>query len=356
MKTQFFYSITNRGFIGNTTFLNILFAKFNRQLTIVTLFLALVGLSSNSVFAQEHFNVHFNAKDGRQTGKIEGAFSGDSDGNTNLNQRGITLWARYMMPNKKLGWIRTAAFQSDFIAFHRTVQINGKFNMNGRADFLDGFAVKGKEVNINSLSFFTKKATFSNFNGEKLLIHGNHRKTHFHHGANQDIFLRGGTNAGDVFVNDIGGGGLVVGTNKRAANSAVTIDGNVHISEKGGTHKTWNENKYKGYTLWVHGGIVTNRFAMSPNSNWSDFVFNDDYKLKSLKETEQFINKNKHLPHIPSAKEVKEDGYNVHEMNTKLLQTVEELMLHTIAQEKKLEEQALQIKMLTKKVDKVSQH
>lgn len=57
---------------------------------------------------------------------------------------------------------------------------------------------------------------------------------------------------------------------------------------------------------------------------WSDFVFEPFYKLRDLKETEQFIKENKHLPEIPSAIEVAKDGINMGEMNAKLLQKIEE--------------------------------
>ena len=57
-----------------------------------------------------------------------------------------------------------------------------------------------------------------------------------------------------------------------------------------------------------------------------------------LKEVETFIKNNKHLPGIPSAKEVATDGLKVADMNTKMMQKVEELTLHAIEQQKLLEQ------------------
>jgi len=65
-------------------------------------------------------------------------------------------------------------------------------------------------------------------------------------------------------------------------------------------------------------------------SDWSDFVFNEDYHLKPLNEIEEFIKINKHLPEIPSAKEVEANGVALGEMQAKLLQKVEELTLYMI--------------------------
>jgi hypothetical protein len=72
-------------------------------------------------------------------------------------------------------------------------------------------------------------------------------------------------------------------------------------------------------------------------NQWSDRVFEKNYPLLSLKETEEFIEKNKHLPNVPSASEVVEKGVAVDVMVSKLLEKVEELTLHVIRQEKEIE-------------------
>ncbi|CAH0336542.1 hypothetical protein FVB9288_02248 [Flavobacterium sp. CECT 9288] len=68
-----------------------------------------------------------------------------------------------------------------------------------------------------------------------------------------------------------------------------------------------------------------------------DYVFANEYKLQSLKEVETFIKQNKHLPEIPSAKEIETNGLYLAEMNMKLLQKIEELTLYVIEQEKKMQ-------------------
>ncbi|MFP2996906.1 hypothetical protein ABN763_13400 [Spongiivirga sp. MCCC 1A20706] len=69
-----------------------------------------------------------------------------------------------------------------------------------------------------------------------------------------------------------------------------------------------------------------------------DYVFYKDYNLKSLEEVQNYITKEGHLPNIPSAKQMEEDGINLKEMNLKLLEKVEELTLYTLEQEKKIKE------------------
>jgi len=89
--------------------------------------------------------------------------------------------------------------------------------------------------------------------------------------------------------------------------------------------------------------------ANAMNIYWPDYVFGKDYKLMSLFELEQFITKNKHLPEIPSAAEVEENGINLGEMQGKLLQKVEELTLYIIEQQKQMQELQKQIDELKAK-------
>ncbi|MEL4309133.1 hypothetical protein [Joostella sp. CR20] len=72
-----------------------------------------------------------------------------------------------------------------------------------------------------------------------------------------------------------------------------------------------------------------------------DYVFMNDYKLKTLDEVKAYINNKGHLPNIPSAKEMEEEGINLKEMNLKLLEKIEELTLYTIEQQKLIETQGV---------------
>lgn len=68
-----------------------------------------------------------------------------------------------------------------------------------------------------------------------------------------------------------------------------------------------------------------------------DYVFAKDYHLRSINDLEEFIDKNSHLPEVPSAKEITEEGVDLVEMNMTLLKKIEELTLYTIEQNKKIE-------------------
>jgi hypothetical protein len=103
------------------------------------------------------------------------------------------------------------------------------------------------------------------------------------------------------------------------------------------------------YRLYVEEGIRTEKVKVDLVGTWADYVFEPTYDLIPLKEVEKFITTNKHLPNVPSAKEVKAEGIDVAEMNEVLLRKIEELMLYTIEQQKNIEKLQEQVGILESK-------
>jgi len=90
--------------------------------------------------------------------------------------------------------------------------------------------------------------------------------------------------------------------------------------------------------LSVNGKIRAHEIKVEVGSaNWPDYVFDESYSPTSLSEIEDFIRLNKHLPEVPSAKEVAENGIDLGSMSGKLLKKIEELTLYLIEKEKQLE-------------------
>ncbi len=100
------------------------------------------------------------------------------------------------------------------------------------------------------------------------------------------------------------------------------------------------------YKLYVTGGILTEklRVADASSSYWADFVFDNNYKLRSLSELSTFIRTNKHLPDIPSAEDIKNEGIDIAEIQGKLLQKIEELTLYLIKQQEEIDELKTKLK------------
>ena len=88
------------------------------------------------------------------------------------------------------------------------------------------------------------------------------------------------------------------------------------------------------YKLDVAGIIRAEELIVETTG--ADFVFADDYQLRSLSEVEAFISENKHLPEIQSAYEMQKDGVSVSGLQTQLLQKIEELTLYILQQEKRI--------------------
>ncbi len=91
-----------------------------------------------------------------------------------------------------------------------------------------------------------------------------------------------------------------------------------------------------GYRLFVMDGILTEKVKVAVNNTaeWSDFVFADDYQLRSLEEVANFVEANNHLPDVPSAEEMVNNGLDVAKTDALLLQKIEELTLYLIEQDK----------------------
>ncbi len=86
--------------------------------------------------------------------------------------------------------------------------------------------------------------------------------------------------------------------------------------------------------LDVFGTIRATEIKVEANGQTADFVFDSSCQLRNLQEEEAFIRENKHLPEIPSAKEMESNGVNLAERNKLLLQKIEELTLYSITLEK----------------------
>jgi hypothetical protein len=80
-----------------------------------------------------------------------------------------------------------------------------------------------------------------------------------------------------------------------------------------------------------------------------DYVFEKDYDFISIDDLKLFLENNKHLPEVPSAKEIEQNGINVGEMEMILLKKIEELTLYVIELKAENEKRVQEIKELNAK-------
>lgn len=149
-----------------------------------------------------------------------------------------------------------------------------------------------------------KESTNGQYNYNRALVHYN----------NDELILN--------FAGDFDGGTRVMG-------SKLYIDGSLAV----GTADP------KGHKLAVNGSIIGTSFKIREFSKWPDFVFDSTYSLMSLSKVEEFIQTEKHLPGVPSAKEVQENGFELEKMDAVLLKKIEELTLYMIEMNKNHKEE-----------------
>ena len=175
----------------------------------------------------------------------------------------------------------------------------------------------------------------------------------------QDFVYLYGANSTGVLMNTLNSGGMVLsGGNSTADGANIKLggsQGNNDLRIRIGTSEkfriTSNGNVGIGtnitgtHRLAVEGSIGA-RSVKVEASGWSDFVFDKDYKLRTLEEVEKHINKNGHLPEVPSEAEVKKNGLDLGSMDAKLLQKIEELTLYMIDMNKQLKSQSERVEQL----------
>lgn len=107
-----------------------------------------------------------------------------------------------------------------------------------------------------------------------------------------------------------------------------------------------------GYRLNVLGKIISEEIRVELKSAWPDYVFSNKYQLKPLEEVEAYIQRENHLPNIPSATEVEKDGLHLGAMQTKMMEKIEELTLYIIEMNKRIETLEKENKTLQGKLNK----
>lgn len=120
-----------------------------------------------------------------------------------------------------------------------------------------------------------------------------------------------------------------VGIGSVAPDSKLTVKGKIHTEEV-------------KVDLAVPADYVFEKYYLGESS------LKPEYTLLTLSEVEKFTEENHHLPNVPSAKEIKENGLLLGEMSNILLQKIEELTLYSIDQKKTIEKQATAIEKLEK--------
>jgi len=91
------------------------------------------------------------------------------------------------------------------------------------------------------------------------------------------------------------------------------------------------------FRVMSDGHIWATELDIKLKTGFPDYVFEADYKLMSIEELEKYIKQNNHLPNIPSAKDIEENGLSVGEMQVRQMEKIEELTLYIIELKNEIE-------------------
>jgi hypothetical protein len=226
----------------------------------------------------------------------------------------------------------------------------------GKLDFVRGGQLKMR------LDQFGKMSLGTEVNTEKLNVNGNAR---FDNGVTGLAIRSDNAKGGRTYLAIDGGvaNGIAAGSDylwlERCANGESSLNNtgsdfslrtygsyDVQVKPNNTVSTTFKSNGQvgigtidipTGYKLAINGHAIAEKVVIRKNTNWPDYVFEDSYQLPNLSDIESYVKKNKHLPEIPSASEIEENGQDLGEMNKLLLKKVEELTLLLIDQDKRLE-------------------
>lgn len=133
-------------------------------------------------------------------------------------------------------------------------------------------------------------------------------------------------------------GGVLYVENGISTGGTININSNnINLNANGSASFSNQVTIGNGFLCSADGSLKVKDLKVTL-TGWSDFVFDDGYRLMPLGEVERYIDANRHLPEVPSAQEVEENGVDVGEMNKLLLQKVEELTLYIIDLQKQIDE------------------
>lgn len=210
-----------------------------------------------------------------------------------------------------------------------------------------GTTTPGAELDVNGDAFVDNLGISTTSPQDRLQI-GN--AFAFHDGGNEVIgfgFAAGTNNdldsskfSAEIRLNP-GDGKLSFGTSSSITSnpiSRITIlnNGNVGIGTPIPTAKLTVNGKILAEEVQVVAQVPPDYVFQKYYTGHS--TLKDDYEMLSIEDVEAYTKANHHLPEVPSAEDLQENGMNVSEMTQLLLQKIEELTLYTIEQEKRIKQ------------------
>jgi hypothetical protein len=139
---------------------------------------------------------------------------------------------------------------------------------------------------------------------------------------NNEIQARNVVAGSDLFIQNDGGNVILCGAEQGGVGIGVTSGASIPA----------------GYLLAVDGKVLTEEVRVELSGDWPDYVFENDYNLTPLDKLRNYITANKHLPNIPAAAEVAKNGFELGDMQRRMVEKIEELTLYVLQLESEMKE------------------
>lgn len=221
-----------------------------------------------------------------------------------------------------------------------------RFVLDANGNIGIGTTNPGNRLSIYSATANTSGLQFSRLNNTATAATGNGKVLSLDANGNVILVVDGGTT----------GWGMTGNANTNALTNYIGTSDNQPIVFKTNGNESMRisasgsvsigTDDAKGYTLAVNGDAVFTRIKVKLYGSWPDYVFDSAYQLPTLPFLEKYVSENKHLPGIASASEVEKGGVDLAETQIALLKKIEELTLHVIQLNKRLEGQVEEINVL----------
>lgn len=241
------------------------------------------------------------------------------------------------------GWKNTTGQNNTFHGFESGMQNTiGNFNTS----FGSG-ASRGNQTGNNNCAFGFKAGYLTNGGSNNTFL--GYQSGYSSVTGNNNVFL--GYQAG---YNELGSDKLYI-DNSNTSQPLIYGDFNLNLLTLNGKvgintstfPTTVGAANVSSYGLFVKGGILTEELRV--RTGWADYVFEENYQLMPLENVELYLKANKHLPNVPSAQTIQEEGLDLGEITKIQQEKIEELTLYLIELSNKLKEQQEQINQLLQK-------